>query len=237
MKSILILFALAALLNAPGTWVPVLMSPAAAQASPEGMREMTREEGEALYEWARRYLLEIGSREDEGRRSIPTDLERLRAMYFMSVEDRGWIQRAEALLHDLEERPATSLRDRVVLDSYRGALEVVRARHARWPPTRLQHLRDGMEILDRIVGEEPRNLEARYLRLVSCYYLPFFFRREESVREDFQVLVGALPHGPEVFSPPVYRGVVQFLLDNGDLDAQERTLLQQALESLRDSRS
>jgi hypothetical protein len=237
-----VLLALAALVSAPaplhlaqGASAPALLPTLMAQAVPEGQREMSREEGMALHRWAKAYLLEIGE-EEAGGEILPSSLERLRAMYFLSVEDRDWARRAEDLLQSLDGRQASGPRDRVTLEAYRGALEVVRAKHARWPPTKLAHLREGMGILDRMVEEEPDNLEARYLRLVSCYYLPFFLKREDSVREDFRVLVGSLPHHPEAFSTAVYRGVVRFVLDNGDLSAAERDLLQQVIESLGEPR-
>jgi hypothetical protein len=233
-RTILILVVLALLRSAPGVVTPALVPRLSAQSSAEGQREMSREEGMALHEWAQRYLKEVGAQGGDGSQDLPADLERLRAMYFMSVEDRGWLRNAEDLLHNLEGRVTTESGERVTLDAYRGALEVVRARHARWPPTKLGHLREGVGILDRIVGEEPENLEARYLRLVSCYYLPFFLKREKSVQEDFRILVADLPYGQKAFSPAVYQGVVRFVLDNGDLSPQERTLLQQSLDSLRD---
>lgn len=203
-----------------------------AQSPSEGQRDLSREEGMALYHWARGYLLEIGAEREEGGHDLATDLERLRAMYFMSVEDRDWVGRAADLLHRLEGRVILGSREGVTLQAYTGAMEVVRAKHARWPPNKLSHLREGIGLLDRIVEEEPENLEARYLRLVSCYYLPFFLKREESVREDFQVLVEGLPHHPESFSPAVYEGVVRFVLDNGELSEGERILLQEALRAL-----
>ena len=230
MRRVLILVAMALLQPALGAVAPSLIPPLLAQSPAEGQREMSREEGMALHEWAQRYLLAIGAEVGGGGRELETDLERLRAMYFMSVEDRSWIGKAEDLLDSLEGRMASGSRDRVILEAYKGALEVVRAKHARWPPNKLGHLREGVGILDRIVAAEPENLEARYLRLVSCYYLPFFVKREDSVQEDLRVLATDLPHGREAFSPAVYQGVVRFVMDNGDLSAQERAHLQESLD-------
>jgi hypothetical protein len=200
-------------------------------------RSMSPEESLALHQWARRHLEEMEARSEGGSHPFPTEMERLRAMYFLSVEDRSWVVKATDLLETLEEMLAPGAPQGVTLEAYRGALEAVQAKHARWPPTKLRHLREGVGTLDRLVEDEPGNLEVRYLRLVSCYYLPFFLKREESVREDLQVLVANLPHHPEAFSPPVYRGVVEFVLDKGDPDEGERALLQEALRSSLEQRS
>lgn len=201
---------------------------------PQEQRVMSSQESLALHEWARRHLEETEATRESTGHHLPTELERLRAMYFLSVEDRSWVGSAWELLENLEGRLTEGAPEGVILEAYRGALEVVRAKHARWPPTKLSHLREGVGILDRLVEEEPVNLEVRYLRLVSCYYLPFFFKREESVREDFRVLVAELPRHPEAFSPAVYRGVVEFVLDKGEPAERDRALLREAVTPGRD---
>jgi hypothetical protein len=219
-------------LFAPGSLAA--QTPQQEQRVDQEQRVMSAEESMALQQWARRHLEETQARGEGEGHHIPTEMERLRAMYFLSVEDRSWVVKATDLLETLEETLPPQAPQGIILEAYRGALETVRAKHARWPPTKLRHLREGVGTLDRLVADEPGNLEVRYLRLVSCYYLPFFLKREESVQEDFRVLVSNLPHHPEAFSPPVYRGVVQFVLDKGNPDEGERALLLDALRSAAD---
>jgi hypothetical protein len=245
MKLVPVLLVMTALALVPGgataehrPWVPLEPRPGPerlpAHPPPQEQRVMSPRESMALNEWARRHLEETEAQSVGEGHHLPTELERLRAMYFLSVEDRSWMGSAWEHLENLEGRLTEGAPEGVILKAYRGALEVVRAKHARWPPTKLSHLREGVGILDRLVEKEPENLEVRYLRLVSCYYLPFFFKREESVREDFQVLVAELPRQPEAFSPAVYRGVVEFVLDKGEPAERDRALLREAVTPGRD---
>src|SRR5215217_8461973 len=73
-----------------------------------------------------------------------------------------------------------------LLTAYAGALEVVEARHGFWPRERMDPLKRGLPLLDSATAREPGNSEIRYLRLTSCYYLPFFLGRKGSVKEDFE---------------------------------------------------
>jgi hypothetical protein len=106
---------------------------------------------------------------------------------------------------------------------------VVKAKHARWPPRKLQYLRTGVERLDALVEANPNVPDVRYLRLVSCYYLPFFLKREESVEADFRALIAELPKGSSLIPPAIYRGIIQFVLDNGEMTQAERARLEEAL--------
>ena len=107
---------------------------------------------------------------------------------------------------------------------------MVRAKHARWPPNKLKHLQGGARILDSLVARKPDNLEVRYLRLASYVFLPFFLRRDDSVAADLQTLAAHLPEYPGAFSPLVYQAVVRFVLENGALEGEERTRLENLLE-------
>jgi hypothetical protein len=156
-------------------------------------------------------------------------LLRLKAMYFLSVEDGRWADLARDTLSWLRSRVEPGTEAAATVEAYRGAFQVVRAKHASWPPNKLKHLRRGSEILDVLVAENPANLEIRYLRLASYLFLPSFLKREEAVAADTRALELNLPDRPDAFSPAMYRGVVQFLLENGDLTPEDRTRLQATL--------
>jgi hypothetical protein len=152
-------------------------------------------------------------------------------LYVLSVEGKEWAGRAADSLSAVRRAIPAGSAEAVTAEAYQGALEVVRAKHSRWPPNKLKHLNRGAEILDALVEREPANLEARYLRLASYIFLPFFLRRDEKVTADLEALVQGLPGDPEAFSPPVYRAVVRFVLENGKLGAEERATLQAALDA------
>ncbi|HEU0012382.1 MAG TPA: hypothetical protein VFQ45_01790 [Longimicrobium sp.] len=138
--------------------------------------------------------------------------------------DRGLreVQRLAPAAADAEER--------ATLEAYRGALVTLRARHAFWPRQKLRHVREGLAVLDAVVAAHPRHAEARYLRLVSCYYLPRFLGRGWSVREDFARLGALLPSVRGRYPRDLYAAITRFVLDHGRPSPEVRRALEASLE-------
>jgi hypothetical protein len=206
-----------------------------AQTSKQDARVMPEGERDALRQWARLRLEELESGSESTFSGLPhsRDTERLWALYFMSVEEKAWEKPALALADTLGE---AGLPEALQVEALAGALEVVRAKNSRWPPNKLKYLRRGLLVLNRLVEETPGDPVVRYLRLMSCYYLPFFLDQDDAVKEDFEVLATLLPDSEGAFSPPVYEAVLQFVLENGDSDPEARSHLETALADHRASR-
>jgi hypothetical protein len=151
-------------------------------------------------------------------------LARLRSIYLAAVQDESEI--ATGLRTVEEIRAATkSPHTHATLSAYEGALITLRAKHAFWPGAKLRHLREGLAILDSVIVANPAHAEARYLRLMSCYYLPGLLGRGWSVREDFAALGRLLPDVGSEYPPDLIAAVTHFVLKHGDLpSAQRRTL-------------
>lgn len=184
-----------------------------------------------LQAWARGHLSKLQEDEDSLPSTPAVRLERIRAMYFLGVEEGQWAKRAQDSLAALKPALIAESDLDIAHSAYRGALEVVRAKHARFPPNKIKHLNRGSEILDELVARSPENLEVRYLRLASYRFLPFFLSRDDEVKEDLAILSRLLPDHREAFSPTMYAGVAQFVLDQGeDVDAGDRRRLENALQ-------
>jgi len=100
---------------------------------------------------------------------------------------------------------------KALLGGYRGALDVLRARDARWPPTRLTHLERGLERLDAAVDADPWSAEIRALRLMTETHLPGLFRRDAVIRADETFLDFALGQPGHDLTPGMERIVRGFL--------------------------
>ena len=186
----------------------------------------------SLSTWAQLRLEELDTLDSQEEQDLGERLERIRAMYFLSVDEGKWADLARDSLSAIKVNIPLASKEEVTFEAYRGALQVVRAKHARWPPNKLKHLDRGARILDGLVDRQPDNLEVRYLRLASYLFLPFFLRRDDSVAADLRTLAENLPEYPGAFSPPVYQAVVRFVLENGDLAGEERTRLERVLEDV-----
>ena len=159
------------------------------------------------------------------------DLAPLREFYLASVRDERAIAKGLAEVKRLREAahpPAGGALD-ATLTAYTGALVTLRAKHAFWPPQKLAHLRDGLAILDRTVERHPDHAEARYLRLMSCYYLPGILGRGGSVRADFAALARLLPNVRGQYPRDLYHAITRFVVERGRLPAEQRRVLEDTL--------
>lgn len=160
----------------------------------------------------------------------PPDLQRVRELYFAAVQSSDALAVAEREVRRRIDSPSTLTEERAaILTAYSGALRTLRAKHGRWPPARLRDLQHGLSTMDDVIARFPDLAEIRYLRLMSCYYLPSLFGRSESVREDFSALARLLPSAKGELSPELYAAVARFVLENGKLTAAQRAPLERSL--------
>ena len=191
--------------------------------APSGKEEMFRKGEERLHDLDRKIASDTGD--------VALRHDELRTLYFLSVADEKWLPRAESALGWLASRRRIPSD---LVDAYRGAFEVVRAKHGLWPPGKLDALKRGQPLLDGAVKRSPDQVEIRYLRLMSCYYLPFFFGPSWSVREDLDALSRILPQASDSVPPGLYLKVASFVLENRkDMTPQERNRLETSRENSR----
>jgi len=152
----------------------------------------------------------------------------VRLLYLDAVESARGIAPGLAEV----ERQRAAERDpaaAAALAAYRGAFILLRAKHGTWPPDRLRHTRRGLAVLDSVVAAHPEQAEVRYLRLMSCYYLPRILGRKWSVREDFAALARLLPSVRSQYPPDLYRAIVDFVLRHGTPTPAQRAALQASI--------
>jgi hypothetical protein len=148
-------------------------------------------------------------------------LHRLRLLYLLGVEEEGRLAQVDAEAQRLRSAgTAVAPADRALIDAYAAATEVLRAKHAFWPQTKVRHLRTGLDRLDALVSSHPAHAEIRYLRLVSTAYLPSILGRREGVSADAARLVELLEAGARHALPPgTVAGMTGVLVEAGRLPA------------------
>ena len=154
-------------------------------------------------------------------------IQEVRELYLLATSDEAAIRRGLDAVG--EARGESSAGDAALLAAYEGALITLKAKYVFWPTTRMRHLNQGLRILDTLVAAHPDDSEIRYLRLMSCYYLPSFIGRGKTVREDFAGLAGTLPRDRAALPPELYRGISEFVIANGELSEAQIGALQAAI--------
>jgi phytoene synthase len=158
-------------------------------------------------------LLEIESRMRERPDSVELGVDRVRALYFVGVDDGD---AADEGLGQVELLRATGRVEAAVLDAYQGAFETLRAKHAFWPVTKLRRARAGLDLLDRAVAAAPAVAEIRWLRLMGGFYLPSFFGRGAQVEEDLRTLAQLLAEEGHAVAPELHRAMLDFVLRHAE---------------------
>lgn len=182
--------------------------------------------GEAQ-ERARRDLALLEELSPGGAQDSWYDLQRLRIVYFLGLEERPYVDRLDretVRFRDLH--PDRGQEVEATLQAFEAAAEVLRAKHAFWPGSKTGHLRTGLAALDDLVKAHPAHPEVRYLRLVSTAYLPFFFGRGGGAREDAQILARLLPPARRSFPGPTLVAMTDVLLESDRLEGVSRDQVQ-----------
>lgn len=164
--------------------------------------------------------------------TLPHDaeLDDLREMFLAAVEDPDAIDRGLSEVAALRAAAGEEAAEPATLMAYQGAFIALRAKHGSWPPARLRHLNEGLELLDAAVALAPRDVEARYLRLLTCFYLPRLFGRQPTVDNDFDALAILLPQAAHSFPSELYRTMTRFVLAEGDPTAEQQQALREAID-------
>lgn len=205
----------------------MLLIMAIAVSAPWAVQEIPRGPGQgsvrAAVARAEVLLSAVDERLRDDPSSVPLRLERLRHLHVLGVERRAYLDEGDAEIARVRAlSPHPDLWLAATLTAFSGAFEVVRAKHATWPPTRLSHVKEGLRRLDTAVQAQAGDPEIRFLRLTSCVPLPFFFNRGDSVREDARALAALLTSGQHSLSDDALVTMATFLLDEVELEGSLR---------------
>jgi hypothetical protein len=158
-------------------------------------------------------------------------LERLGTLWLIGVDREDAVRAGLASLDTIDA--AEPVRSDSVLaaraTAYRGAFRALQGKHAFWPHDKLNHVRDGLGLLDRAIDASPDDAQTRYLRLMTGFYLPGLFGRGDEVAADFDALAALLPDSRADFPGELFEEVVHFVLENADISEPLRAGLRAAL--------
>ncbi len=122
---------------------------------------------------------------DASNRTWKAELDRARTAYYADLEGN------RAADTEARERFAALQRahpDDATLRAYMGSLELLDAART-WAVWRKHTLsQEGLSALDRAVDANPADLEARFVRALTTWHLPFFFHRRQQAEADLMIV-------------------------------------------------
>jgi hypothetical protein len=87
--------------------------------------------------------------------------------------------------------------------------------------------------MDQGILKNPSNIESRFIRGMTCYYLPPFFKRKKTAISDFKMIVNNLNKEYHRYDPEVIIDVTAFILENIELNAEEKEIVASIQNSIK----
>jgi hypothetical protein len=146
-----------------------------------------------------------------------------RVYFYLAVDDKEILEKGEKHFKLMgNERKAESA-------AYLAALEAIRAKNALWPMDKWTIANSALAKMDQVVEANPENIEVRFIRASTCYYLPFFFNRKDQVKSDFILLAHLIPVGYTSYPSHLIRNISSFILKSNYLPEKNAVSLRQFL--------
>lgn len=140
-----------------------------------------------------------------------------RQLFYKSVENSQTIDEAITLFQQIAENEQYA----GVASTYIGALIALKGKFAFLPTAKYSHVMKGLRLMDNGIEISPDNIEARFIRGMTCFYLPFFFYRKQTAQEDFEVVVRQLETTYHQYDTQIVLNIIDFLLKNIELSDSE----------------
>jgi hypothetical protein len=163
--------------------------------------------------------------------SQSSSLSQARQLFYQSVENSKTIEKAKALFEEIgkdQEYEGLTL-------TYIGALTALKGKFAFFPITKYRHAVKGLKLMDQGILKNPSNIESRFIRGMTCYYLPFFFKRKKTAQSDFKMIVNNLNNEYHRYDPEVIKDVTAFILENIELNAEEKEIVASIQNSIKNN--
>lgn len=144
-----------------------------------------------------------------------------RKLFHKSVENKKPLDEAISLFKELKTQPRLT----ALAQTYIGALEALKGKHATFPHQKLKWVKRGLKKMDQGVSEAPDDIEVRFVRASTCFHLPFFFGRKEQAQNDFKHIVQLLPDHFEKYPTTLIMNVIAFIEENYSLTNPESNKL------------
>jgi hypothetical protein len=149
--------------------------------------------------------------------------EQARQLYYKGLKHEEALNQAIELFQQLSSHST----EPGVAQTYLGSLTALKAQYTPWPTKKLKYANQGLEIMDAGLENNPDNLEALFIHGTTSYYLPFFFNRRDDAHRSFKRIIELLPQRIDQQDPELTNNILNFILENADLDDNEKQIAQQ----------
>lgn len=155
-------------------------------------------------------------------------LKQARNLFYKSVENKKFINESMELftqLSRIEKYEGRAL-------TYIGALTALKGKHSFFPQNKLKWTNKGLAIMEEGISKDPEDIESLFIFSTTCYFLPFFFNRNDDAHQNFKNIIKLLPEHVNEYEPEIIKNVIHFLLENAELSTQEYKIVNEILKNI-----
>lgn len=116
-----------------------------------------------------------------------SDVATLRKLYYEAAEDKAAVKKLSALLAKVNDKSDA------ILIGYKGAAEMMEAKYAFNPITKLSKFNRGKNYLEKAIKKDQKEVELRFIRFSIQNNLPSFLGYNDHIKPDKLMLMNAVP--------------------------------------------
>jgi hypothetical protein len=165
-------------------------------------------------------LLRVASQLEKVLLNHPTEpthqLELGRVYFYLAVDNEEFISKGDQHFRKMNQH-SPNLKGEANI--YLAAIHALRAKNATWPMDKWNLANKALSDMDKVVERYPNNIEIRFIRASTCYYLPFFFNRKDQVKSDFLILVNQLSTKENKYPVSLLKSICLFIMNSQYLEA------------------
>jgi hypothetical protein len=159
--------------------------------------------------------------------NLDTELEKARKLYYKATEKEEFLEPA---IREFEQIAKKHPAQKNLTMIYIGSLEMVKAKYAFLPTTKLNYANAGMEILDKWINHNQNNIESLFIYGMTYYHLPFFFNKSDEAEVAFKKIVSIAT--PSYENKELLKNALTFIDKKIKLDKEEKKKLNDVLTNL-----
>lgn len=165
------------------------------------------------------FLPSLG-RADSVRIALPaTDLEKARLLFYASVDNGRLIDSAMVSFDRLaQQQPSWRYR----AQTYQGALVALKGKHALLPTEKLKWTKKGLKVMDQGLAADSQDIESLFIHGMTCYFLPFFFKRHAEAEKNLKKILFLLPEHHKEYDLALLQNAFRFIAEHVPLDPAEK---------------
>ncbi|GAB5464789.1 MAG: hypothetical protein Kapaf2KO_02250 [Candidatus Kapaibacteriales bacterium] len=157
------------------------------------------------------------------------ELTKARKKYYQAVQEEDYVLAAEKEFLELKK----DARYAGLSATYLGSITALKAKYAFWPNTKLSLANKGIEEMESGLKKDPENIESLFIYGSTCFYLPFFFDKEDDSVTALKKIIELYPKRGKEYEPEIVENALLFILNEVDITETEKKKIYKYLGELK----